>query len=360
MSPRRVVVWGTGNVGRTAIRTVLAHRDLELADVVVHSASKVGRDAGELAAIGATGVLATDDVDAVLGRGPDAVVYAASGDTRPTEALDDVLACLRAGASVVTPAIYALLHPATADPRLRAKVDEACEAGGSSFYVSGIDPGWAQDILPLLVTGVAGQIDEIRMQELFDYSTYDAPEIVREVIGFGKPMDYLPPMLIPSVPTMIWGPMIRTVADGLGVELDDITESIERLALSEPVDTIQGRFDAGTQGAFRFAVTGHIAGEPRIVVEHITRIAPHIAPEWPMPAPGKSGEHRLVVEGRPRLEVSIHATDGTDNPADGGNATAAARLVNVIPVLVDATPGVKGTLDLPPVVGGGLGGELPA
>ncbi len=350
-----VVVWGTGNIGRTALRTVLTHRDLELVDVIVHNRAKVGRDAGELAEVEPVGLAATDDIEAVLGRAPDAVVYAASGDVRPDDALDDVLRCLRAGANVVTPAIYGLLHPATANEALKAKVDAACEAGAASFYVSGIDPGWAQDILPLLMTGVSGRIDEIRIQELFDYSTYNAPEIVREVIGFGKPMDYLPPMLIPTIPTMIWGPMLRTMADGLGVELDDIAESVERLELDEPVDTIQGRFDKGTQGAFRFEVTGFVDGEPRLVIEHITRISAEVAPDWPSPADGKAGEHRVVIEGRPRLEVSIHATDGSDNPADGGNATAAARLVNVIPALVEAQTGVRGTLDLPPVVGGGIG-----
>jgi hypothetical protein len=352
--PIKVVVWGTGNVGRTALRTVMAHRALELVDVIVSNPAKVGRDGGELAAIEPVGVVATDDAAAVLARRPDAVVYAASGDTRPDDALDDVLACLRAGACVVTPAIYGLLHPRTANERLLARVDEACAEGGSSLYVSGIDPGWAQDILPLLVSGVGGRIDEIRVQELFDYSTYDAPEIVREVIGFGKPLDELPPMLIPSVPTMIWGPMIHTMADGLGVEVDDIIESIERLELDEPVDTVQGRFDAGTQGAFRFEVTGIVEGAPRLVVEHITRISPELAPDWPMPAPGKSGEHRLIIEGSPRIEMSIHATDGSDNPADGGNATAAARLVNVIPAVIAAENRVLGTLDLPPVVGGGL------
>lgn len=350
----KVVVWGTGNVGRTALRTVMAHRDLELVDVIVANPAKVGRDAGELADIEPVGVIATDDAAAVLARRPDAVVYAASGDTRPDDALEDVLACLRAGASVVTPAIYGLLHPRTANERLRAKVDAACAEGASSLYVSGIDPGWAQDILPLLVSGVAGRIDEIRVQELFDYSTYDAPEIVREVIGFGRPLDQLPPMLIPSVPTMIWGPMIHTMADGLGVVVDDITESIERLELAEPVDTVQGRFDAGTQGAFRFEVVGIVDGSPRLVVEHITRISPELAPDWPTPAPGKTGEHRLIIEGSPRIEMSIHATDGSDNPADGGNATAAARLVNAIPAVIAAENRVLGTLDLPPVVGGGL------
>ncbi|MEQ8839857.1 MAG: hypothetical protein RIB98_02675 [Acidimicrobiales bacterium] len=352
----RVVVWGTGNVGRTAIRTVLSHRDLELVDVVVANPAKVGRDAGELAEVDTTGVIATDDAAAVLARRPDAVVYAASGDTRPDDALDDVLACLRAGADVVTPAIYGLLHPATANARLRDKVDEACAEGGASLYVSGIDPGWAQDILPLLVSGVSGRIDEIRVQELFDYSTYDAPEIVRDVIGFGRPMDQLPPMLIPSVPTMIWGPMIHTMADGLGVTVDEITESIERLELDESVDTVQGRFDAGTQGAFRFEVVGVVAGEPRLVIEHITRISPELAPRWPSPVAGKTGEHRLIIEGRPRIEMSIHATDDSDNPADGGNATAAARLVNAIPAVIAAENRVLGTLDLTPVFGGGLPG----
>lgn len=349
-----VVVWGTGNIGRTAVRSVVAHRGLDLVDVIVSNPAKIGKDAGELADIDPIGIVATDDSAAVLARRPDAVVYAASGDTRPDDALADVLACLRAGASVVTPAIYGLLHPPTANPRLLAKADEACAEGNSSVYVSGIDPGWAQDILPLLVSGVSGRIDEIRIQELFDYSTYDAPEIVREVIGFGKPLEELPPMLIPSVPTMIWGPMIHTLADGLGVEIDEITESIERLELDEAVDTVQGTFDAGTQGAFRFEVTGVVEGTLRLVVEHITRISPELAPDWPMPAPGKTGEHRLIIEGSPRVEISIHATDGTDNPADGGNATAAARLVNAIPAVIAAPNRTLGTLDLPPVVGGGL------
>ncbi|MEU1025806.1 dihydrodipicolinate reductase, partial [Streptomyces sp. NPDC005904] len=55
------VVWGTGNVGRAAVRAVEAHPALTLAGVLVHSAAKVGRDAGELAGLGQeVGVAATD------------------------------------------------------------------------------------------------------------------------------------------------------------------------------------------------------------------------------------------------------------------------------------------------------------
>jgi len=84
---KRVVVWGTGNVGRPAIRAVVAHRDLELAGVVVSSPAKVGRDAGELAGIALTGVRATANGMELLARGGiDAVAYTATADTRPAEA----------------------------------------------------------------------------------------------------------------------------------------------------------------------------------------------------------------------------------------------------------------------------------
>jgi hypothetical protein len=57
----KVIVWGTGNVGRPAIRAVLSHSQLELVGVIVASKDKVGMDAGELAGVGATRVIATDD-----------------------------------------------------------------------------------------------------------------------------------------------------------------------------------------------------------------------------------------------------------------------------------------------------------
>ena len=102
----RVVVWGTGNVGKPAIRAVLANKQLTLTGVLVSNPAKVGRDAGELAGIGRTGIVATNDVAAVLATKPDCVVYTATGDTRPGDAIEDVLKCLAAGAKVVTTAIY--------------------------------------------------------------------------------------------------------------------------------------------------------------------------------------------------------------------------------------------------------------
>ena len=347
----RVVVWGTGNVGRPALRAVAAHRDLELAGVVVANPDKVGRDAGDLAGIAPLGVAATDDVSVAFADDVDAVVYAATGDTRPDEALVDLTACLRAGVNVVSTAFYPLLHPASAPRELLDVVEAACAEGRSSVFVSGIDPGWALDILPALVSGVSAGIEEIRVQELFNYALYDQPAVVREVIGFGGPMEELPLMLLDFSLDMVWAPMVRVLADLLEVQLDEVTTFVERRSLDRTIEVPgMGAFEAGTQGAFRFEVAGVVDGHPLLVVEHITRIDDACAPDWPQSSVG--GEHRVVITGHPNLVVSAHGTEpGEPGAAGGGNATAANRIVNAIPAVCAAAPGPLSPLDLPPITG---------
>ncbi|WNO70943.1 MULTISPECIES: NAD(P)H-dependent amine dehydrogenase family protein [unclassified Streptomyces] len=342
------VVWGTGNVGRAAIRAVEAHPALKLAAVIVHNPDKVGRDAGHLAGLSEElGVTATDDIDTVLAASPRAVVYAASGDIRPDEAQADIVRAVRAGAVVVTPALYALYDQRNAPQELRDPVLAAIADGGGSLFVSGVDPGWGNDVLPLLISGLGTSVDVIRCQEIFDYSTYDQPDSVRYLVGMGQPMDYEPLMLAPSIPTMVWGGQIRLMARALGVELNEIRETLDRCPLDTTVSTrTMGDFEAGTQGAVRFEVQGIVEGEPRIVIEHVTRIHPSCAPHWPTPPDG-AGAHRVIIEGRPRIEVTVEATDEGENRSAGGNATAVGRLVNAIDWLVEAEPGLYDALDVP-------------
>ena len=353
-SPIRTAVWGTGNVGRAAIRAVDAHPDLDLTAVIVHNPDKVGRDAGDLSDLDRTlGVPATDEIDGTLAS-IDALVYAASGEIRPDDALADINRAIRAGVVVVTPSLYALYDPESAPPELRDPVLAAIADGRGSLFVSGIDPGWGNDILPVLVSGLASTIDQVRCQEIFDYTTYDQPDSVRFLVGMGQPMDEEPPMVAPTIPTMVWGGQVRLIARALGVEIDEITETVDRRALDETVENAaMGTFEAGTQGALRFEVQGIVDGEPRIVIEHVTRIHPSCAPDWPSPPDGGDGAHRVIIEGRPRIEVNVEATDEGGNRAAGGNATAVGRLVNAIPWLTWADPGLYDALQVPlsPAVG---------
>jgi len=91
---------------------------------------------------------------------------------------------------------------------------------------------------------------------------------VKVLCGFGQPMgreDPVPMMLLPSIPTMVWGGNIRLIGRGLGLEIDEITEEVERLPLEQTVDTVMGQFEKGTQGAFWLKVIGKSGGRERIV-----------------------------------------------------------------------------------------------
>ena len=352
--PHRVIVWGTGNVGVPALRIVLSNPALELAGVIVSNPAKVGKDAGELCGRPATGVRATSDVAAALASGADAVAYCASGDFRPTEAVDDIERCLRAGMNVVSTAVYPLYDPTSAPADLRERIGAACTAGNASIFVSGVDPGFVNDILPVLLAGFCERVDEIRAFELFNYSSYAQEDAVRNLVGMGQPMDATPPMLIPGVPTMVWGGAIRLMARGLGLELDDIRETLEKRALPRTVTTQLGRFDEGTMGAFRLEIQGIVEGRPLLVVDHVTRIVNDVATDWPMPK--GDGAHGVKLTGRPNLTVTFDPEDDEGSAAGGGNTTAAARIVNAIPFVCAAAPGMLDALDVPLATGRGLVG----
>lgn len=343
---QRVAVWGTGNMGGAAIRSALAFPGLDLVGVITGSDAKAGLDASTFAGLGQPcGISATTDIDAVLAR-CDAVAYMASGDTRPDEAVADIERCLRSGVDVVTPSVYALYDPASAPLALRKQLLDACTAGDSSLLVSGIDPGWANDAMAVLAAGLCTRIEEIRCQEIFDYSTYDQPHAVRVLIGFGQPMEEVPMMLLPSVPTMVWGGNIALIGRSLGLDIDEITETVERRPLEVGVDNDMGHFAAGTQGAFRLQIIGKVAGRARVVIDHITRIDPSCAPEWPQPDQG-AGDHRIIIDGDPQLTVVVRADGRGGSRADGGNTTAANRLLGAIGWLADAEPGIYDGLDVP-------------
>ena len=131
----RVAVWGTGNMGSTAIRSAVAFPGFEaVGRHHVVAGSKTGRDAATFARLdAATGVSATTDVDAALAD-CDAVAYMASGDIRPEEAVDDIERCLRAGNHVVTPSLYSLYDPRSAPPEWVERLTAAAEEGGATLW----------------------------------------------------------------------------------------------------------------------------------------------------------------------------------------------------------------------------------
>lgn len=346
----RVIQWSTGNVGHFALRAILEHPELELAGLWVHDEKKAGRDAGELCGRPPAGVVASVDADALLESDADCVVYAATADLRPMEAVDDLCRILAAGKNVVSSSLVALVDPKGMGPQVADRLADACRAGSSSFFTSGIDPGFANDVLPLTLSGLCGPWRQIRVQEIVNYATYDQPEVVLGTMGFGQPMDATPILLAPGALAFAWGGTIRLMAQGLGLELDEIREEHERRPAPETFDTPLGRIGEGSMAALRFEVQGIVEGRPALVVEHVTRLRDDLAPDWPQ----GDGVYRVIVEGVPRITCELAMEDERGDHAMGGVLLTATRLVNAIPAVCEAPPGLLSALDLPLVTGRGL------
>lgn len=349
----RVVVWSTGNVGKNALIGVDNRPDLDLVGVWVSNPAKVGLDAGELAGLGKTlGVAATNSVDEILALKPDCVIVTAMADDRLFEAMNDIEVLLRAGINVVASGPVLLQYPVGVNADLAKGVIAAAHEGGVSVHVNGVDPGFANDVLPLVLTSVSERIEEVRCMEVLNYATYDQPTVMFDVMGFGQPMDEVPLLLQPGVLTTAWGGVVHLIAAGLGVELDAVEEWYERVPAPRDFSIDSGPVEEGTVAGLHFEVRGMKDGRAVVVLEHVTRLLDELAPQWPQPH--GHGGYRVVVTGEPNYQLDMHmlGTDGDHNTA--GLKATAMRLVNAVPAVVEGKPGLLSALDLPLVTGRGL------
>jgi hypothetical protein len=345
----RVIQFSTGNVGTHALRHIIEHPELELVGVHASTPTKVGRDAAELCGVDTpTEVLATNDLQRLVDLKADCVIYTSQGETRPDGALEELTAFLSSGTNVVATSLVWLVHPPHADDWLRLPLEEACRAGGTTMYVNGIDPGFSGDLLPLAGLSLCQAVEHVLIQEIFDYGTYDDAEFTGASFGFGTLPDADPPVLfLPGVLSSIWGGQVRALAQLLGVELDEIRERYEAWVTDTGVSCEMMRVEPGHIAAVRFAVEGVRDGRPILVMEHVNRLTAASAPHWPFPPEGRSGVHRVVIKGRPGVEINVHVgLDGIDHN-EGGVIATAAKVVNAVPAVCAAGPGLVGLSELP-------------
>ena len=350
----RVVQWSTGNVGRHAIIGIDARPELELVGVFVSSDAKAGKDAGELAGLDRElGVKATTDKQALIDLKPDVICHTAWADDRLMEAIEDLCDFLRAGINVVTSSPVFLQFPRGVAPdEMIDPIEAAAKDGGVSLFCNGIDPGWANDALPLCITGVSESIEQVRCQEILNYDTYDQATVLFDVMGFAQDMDHTPFLLYPGVLKLAWGSVVSQIAAGLDVELDDIEEWYERVPAHETFEIAAGKVEEGKVAGLRFEVRGIKDGKQVVVLEHVTRLHDDLAPDWPQPT-GQGG-YKVVVTGEPNYTVDFQmlGKDGDHNTA--GLKATAMRLANSIEAVVAADPGLVYAKDLPQVTGRGL------
>jgi hypothetical protein len=307
----------------------------------VHSASKDGEDVGTLAGIAPVGVRASRDEAVVLGGDAECVVYAAPAGSRPKEALADLCRILAAGKNVVTTSLPGLVYErGSLSERYLDAIRQAAQAGSSSIFSSGVEPA--------LMT-MSHKVYSVRGIEITDYSRYPVEFDMRELFGFGQPLDYQGGLKSPGVLTWGWGAAVTMVADALGVQLDEIRETCEFLPTPRRLETACGVIEAGTVGATYAKCIGVVDDQEVITIEHVDRMADDLAPDWPKSRTGGiDGVWRVIIDGEPSFDAEFEVGFRPDeDSSDQGLLATGMRAVNAIPWVCDAEPGIVDALHLP-------------
>lgn len=348
----RVIQWGTGNVGTHALRAIIQRDDMELVGLKVYNPDKVGRDAGSFVGEPETGVLATDDAQAILALDADCVNYNALGTTLedPLGApLDDICMLLEAGFNVTTSAIDVLIYPKGCSDEVQARLAAACAKGGTTFFDSGVNPGFTMDLWPITMSRISRTIDCIRITESLSMREYTSASAMG-FMGFGQSpdADSLLDWMHNDRSRSPFYTSLLMVADALRFELDDVRYTREVALEPEGFDIPFGRIEAGTIAAVRIEFAGIANGRDVLVNEFVWRVSDDVAPEW------ETGDKWVMkIEGDPTMDCVVHARTQQDAQRPTSLTVAMAPL-NAIPTVCDAPPGVTSVLDLPTWGGGYL------
>ena len=341
----RVVQWATGGVGIAAIKGVLEHPDLELAGCWVHSEAKSGKDVGEIVGCERLGVVATNDVEAILGLEADAVVYS---PLMPNP--DEVAALLRSGKNVVTPVGWFYPGEKEAAP-LRA----AAMAGGVTLHGTGIAPGGISEKFPLLFSIMSTGVTFVRAEEFSDLRTYDAPDVLRYVMGFG---DTPEKALTGPMQKLLDGGFMQSVkmcVDEMGFAADPKIRATQEIAVATaPIDSPMGAIQPGQVAGRKFHWEALVGDEVvvRVTVNWFMG-QENLDPPWTF---GPAGErYEMECKGNPDFTVTVKGfqPDSVEEGLESNNGivATAAHCVNSIPAVCAAPPGIATYLDLPLISG---------
>ena len=350
----RVVVWGTGFVGRMVIPEIVRHPAFELVGVGVSNPAKAGRDVGEICGTEPIGLTATGDVDALVASAPDALVHYGPTAAHAGDNIDLMSRFLRAGIDVCSTAMTPWVWPAMTlnPPGWIEPITEACAAGGASCFTTGIDPGFANDLFPMTLMGLCGEVRSVRALEILDYINYEGD--YEDEMGIGRSPEFTPLLEHQDILVMSWGATVPMIAHAVGVELDRITTTWEKWVTPSSIKTAKGVIEPGQVAAIHFTIDGLFKGEPRISLEHVNRIGPDAAPEWPRGT--ENDVYRVEIEGTPsiRQETAFRFTDGSGRDAAAAGCLATGmRALNAVPAVNDLPPGWVTPLDLPLIAGFG-------
>ena len=351
----KVIQWCTGNIGRQTLAAIIDHPDLELVAVYAHGEEKIGLDAGELCHRPMTGIVATRDVEALIAMEADCVCL-----TPVYYDEDVVVRLLASGKNVVAPGGF--IHPAgVQSAEYMKRIDGACREGGSSTFGSGVNPGFINAVA-ILMTQVCRQVESVTWDEYSYAGLYNSPESwsylglgltpeERESRGVSARPD-------PDAPNSLnfstFKEAVGMVAAALGVEVDEYRFGEEVAVATKPIEVAWTTYETGTVAGLRHWVTGFVAGKPMLTGRVNWYMGLDLEPNWIPERSTREYLGRIAIEGEPSIHCDFGIGQGrfddphlVKNAIDPALVATAMPVVNAIPVVCAADPGIRTYLDLP-------------
>ena len=340
---RRVVHVGTGMTGSVALRAIIDDPALDLVGLKVSSPAKVDKDAGQLCGRPHVGIAATDDAAAVLDSKPDCIAYCATAVRREDEVIADIVGYLEAGINVVTISAIPMVYPKAAPANWRDPIEHAAKKGNATFYATGCEPGFVSLNLPTALLAGAGVIDSYRMDEYaLDLDlAYPIWEVLHESMGFGKPDGHVPIRIAVGKVNNDWEPVVRYIADTLGVDVERVDLDWETILAPDDLETALGVIPKGTICAHRWQLAAMRNGRPIASVQYFATVTSTPWPDsWPRPVQPGQGGMVFRIEGSPNMTLDLSLDPAPDDTTNPGVAATAMAAINAIPAVIDAPPGL--------------------
>jgi hypothetical protein len=320
------VQYGVGPIGASIVRLMRQKTSLEIIGAIDKDPAKAGRDLGE--AVGASdapwGVKISAEAEAMLDRPVDVVVHTTGSYLEHVK--DQLFQCLSAGCCIVS-TCEELAYPFRKHPELSARLDAAAKEEGVALVGTGVNPGFVMDKLVLTLSAVAQLVHSAKATRVVDASKRRLP--LQKKIGAGMtPEEFRAQVAAGVIKHHGLPESAAMVADGLGIPLDDISETIEPVIAEETVKTEFFEVAPGQVAGVHQIARGTFGGKEKIFLE------------LKMYVGAKQPADSIELVGEPNLSLVIPG--GTH-----GDIATAAVAVNAIPAIVAAPAGLRTARDLP-------------
>jgi 2,4-diaminopentanoate dehydrogenase len=257
---------------------------------------------------------------------------------------DEVCRLLASGANIVTTR-GEFLNPARIDPALRQRVEEACYAGGTSIHSTGSSPGFITEAVPLVLTSIQRRLESLRINEYADLSKRDSPDMLFNVMGFGRPPAKSDEGRLHHL-REAFGPSLELVAGALSIPLDSVDVSGGTATARRTTQIAAGVLEAGTMAAQRTTVSAMSKGRAVLSFTATWYCTSDLNETWDL---RPTGWH-IAVEGDTPLDVDLHMPVPLERMAAVSPGYTAHRAVNAVPFICEAAPGIRSSVELPQII----------